>query len=231
MGSKWSYNPVQGGNKYNESSKLVDCRINDYSIYIKCRPLDWAKEAKYITPSYMEAEYTLINGCVKVKCRFTDFSGYRHGYCSQELPAFYAIAPLGSFRYYGGEKPWSEDKEIERRDDLIFWPDAGYPMFKTTESWAAFTNYEDDGFGIGLYVDRCEQVLAGVFDRNGTINNDPSKSSPTSYLAVIKSIRLESFKSLEYSYLLCSGKVSEIRSTFVKNRFLTDNSSLLAYSK
>jgi hypothetical protein len=79
MGSKWSYNPVQGGNKYNESSKLVDCRINDNSIYIKCRPLDWAKEAKYITPAYMEAEYTLINGCVKAKCRFTDFSGYRHG--------------------------------------------------------------------------------------------------------------------------------------------------------
>ncbi len=230
MGSTWSYNPVQGGNKYNESSKLVDCKITSDKIYIKCRPLDWAKEADCITPSYMEATYTLINGCVKTDCRFTDFSDYNHRYCSQELPAFYAIEPLGSFRYYGGNAPWTDDSSITRRDDLIFWPDAGYPNFNTTECWSAFTNYEDDGFGIGLYVAGSESVLAGVFNRNGEISKDPSESSPTSYIAVVRNIELTHFKPLQYSFLLCAGKVSEMRSIFYENRGLTDNSALISYN-
>ena len=40
----WCYNPVQGGDQYNNRSKLVDYVISEdgKSIYVKCRPLDWA---------------------------------------------------------------------------------------------------------------------------------------------------------------------------------------------
>jgi pseudouridine-5'-phosphate glycosidase len=58
------------------------------SIYVKCRPLDWAKK-NVLTPSYMENTYTLCDGYVKVDNRFVDFSGYTHRNADQELPAFY----------------------------------------------------------------------------------------------------------------------------------------------
>ena len=89
MDNDWRYNPVQGGNQFNDASKIVDLRVTDTEIYIKCRPLDWAKEKEYITPSYMEATYSLEDGAVHAKCRFVDFSGWVHGCKSQELPAFY----------------------------------------------------------------------------------------------------------------------------------------------
>jgi hypothetical protein len=54
-GTTWSYNPVQGGDQYNNRSKLIDYRIAEdgQSIYIKRRPLDWAQRNS-LTPSYME---------------------------------------------------------------------------------------------------------------------------------------------------------------------------------
>lgn len=229
LGSKWSYNPVQGGNKFGDASKIVNCKIGRNSIYIKCRPMDWGKDAAAITPSYMEATYTLIDGYVKVDCRFTDFSQWESVMRGQELPAFYAVEPLNSFRYYGGSAPWTGDAEIKREDNLIFWPDAGMPTFEATEYWCAWTNLEGDGFGLGLYVPGISKMLAGVFDRGGKIGDDPSTSSPTSYVAALKTLALKSFVPLEYSYLVAAGNISDIRQTFAVNKDAVDNTALLEY--
>ncbi|NLX92738.1 MAG: hypothetical protein GXZ02_02540 [Clostridiales bacterium] len=229
MGNQWGYNPVQGGNQFNDASKIVDVKIGANSIYIKCRPLDWAKPADCITPSYMEATYTLVNSFVKVDCRFMDYSGWQSIVRGQELPAFYAVEPLNSFRYYGGDAPWMNDSTIKREDALIFWPDAGYPYFTATEYWCAWTNTEADGFGVGLYVPGINDMLAGVHDRGGIIGDDPSTSGPTTYVAAVKSLAIKSFKPLEYSYLVAAGKVSGIRQTFVQNKDVIDNSAMLAY--
>jgi hypothetical protein len=134
MENDWRYNPVQGGNQFNDASKIVDLRVTDTEIYIKCRPLDWAKEKEYITPSYMEATYSLEDGAVHAKCRFVDFSGYPEAESTQEIPAFYCIEPLNNFVYYGGKKPWTNGK-LTNEPDLIFWPDAGYPNFYSKENW------------------------------------------------------------------------------------------------
>ena len=229
MNTKWTYNPVQGGNTYNDASKIVDCKVTADSVYIKCRPMDWAKTAKDITPSYMEATYTLIDGYVKVDCRFVDFSRWESVYMGQELPAFYAVEPLNSFRYYGGSAPWTNDTEILHQDNLIFWPDAGMPTFQATEFWCAWTNMEDDGFGIGLYVPGISNMLAGIYDRGGKIGEDPSTSGPTSYVAAQKALSIKSFVPLMYSYLIAAGNISEIRQTFVQNKDVIDNTKLLNY--
>jgi len=227
--SLWSYNPVQGGNQFGDASKILDCKITSDSIYIKCRPMDWAKHAEDITPSYMEATYTLVDGYVKADCRFVDFSKWESVYRGQELPAFYAVEPLNSFRYYGGSAPWTNDAEILHQDNLIFWPDAGMPTFQATEFWCAWTNLEDDGFGIGLYVPGISNMLAGVAGRGGKIGDDPSTSGPTSYVAAMKALSIKSFVPLEYSYLLAAGNISEIRQTFVQNKDVIDNTPLLNY--
>ena len=213
MDNDWRYNPVQGGNQFNDASKIVDLRVTDTEIYIKCRPLDWAKEKEYITPSYMEATYSLEDGAVHTKCRFVDFSGYPETESTQEIPAFYCIEPLNNFVYYGGKKPWTNGK-LTNEPDLIFWPDAGYPNFYSKENWSAFTGEFEDSFGIGVYVDNEEAFLAGVFEREKTTNEDPSKDGPTSYIAIVKNRIFKSFDPYEYEYYLATGDTTEIRNTF-----------------
>lgn len=213
MDNVWNYNPVQGGNQFGDSSKIVDLRIDDSSIYIKCRPLDWAKEKEHITPSYMEATYKIEGNLVSVSCRFIDFSGYPDYYTSQEIPAFYCIEPFNRYVYYSGDKPWTNDT-LSVEPELIFWPDAGYPNFDSTENWSAFIGEYDDSFGIGIYVPDETRFLAGVFDREKTTNHDPSKDFTTSYIALIKYMNFASYSPIEYEYYISTGNIEEIRSSF-----------------
>ncbi len=214
MGNRWNYNPVQGGNQYNDAAKIVDVRISDNSIYIKCRPLDWAKEKECITPSYMEAEYSLSQGLIKAECRFVDFSGYPTVTTTQECPAFYCVEPLNRFVYYGGSSPWTGDTALSYEDDLIFWPDAGYPNFNATENWAAFTGEFDDSFGIGLYVKNEASFLAGVFARGNCSTKDPATEAPTSYIAAVEVYEFRSFNPTSYEFYLSTGTAQEIRNNF-----------------
>lgn len=209
----WNYNPVQGGNQYNENSKIVDLKIEDNLLYIKCQPLDWAKSSEYITPSYMQAWYTLENGTVHVSCRFVDFSGYAPTVRTQEIPAFYCIEPLNNYVYYAGDKPWTGDK-LTYEKDLIFWPDAGYPNFTSSECWSAFMGEFEDSFGIGLYVPGQDTFLTGVYERGKTSSEDPSCEGPTSYIAVTEDIEFKSFSPFEYEYYIATGTTEEIRDTF-----------------
>ena len=213
MGNVWDYNPVQGGNQYNENSKIIDVRYDESSIYIKCQPLDWAKSAEYITPSYMESTYSIENNNVRVSCRFTDFSGYVANPRDQEIPAFYCIEPFNRFIYYGGDKPWTNDT-LSIEPDLIFWPDAGYPTFSSCENWAAFIGEFEDSFGIGVYVPDETRFLTGVFNRKNTTNPDSSVDNTTSYIAVIRVMTLQSYSPFEYDYYLTTGDTAEIRNNF-----------------
>ena len=215
-GSKWHYNPVQGGNMYNEAAKIVDIRINENNIYIKCRPLDWAKPKEESALSYMEATYSLEKGVVKAVCRFVDFSGYPPSSTdrSQECPAFYCVEPLNRFVYYSGNKPWTNDPDLSYENDLIFWPDAGYPHFKSTENWSAFIGDFDDSFGIGLYVPNDVEFLAGVFMRGECKTSDPATEGSTSYIAAIEKYSFKSFNPTSYTFYLSTGTTDEIRSNF-----------------
>lgn len=214
MDTKWNYNPVQGGNQFNDAAKTVDVRITDESIYIKCRPLDWAKPKEDIAPCYMEATYTLEKGLVKAQCRFVDFSGYPEATTTQECPAFYCIEPFNRFVYYGGEAPWTGDSALSYENELIFWPDAGYPNFYATENWAAFIGDFDDSFGIGLYVDKDIPFLSGVLARGECKTADPAKESPTSYIAAVDSYTFRSFSPTGYEFWLSTGTADEIRNNF-----------------
>ncbi len=214
MGNTWSYNPVQGGNQYNDSSKIVDIRVTDNSVYVKCRPLDWAKSKEHITPSYMEATYEFTHDSVHAECRFVDFSEYNNTEArTQEIPAFYCIEPLNKFVYYAGNNPWS-DEPLATVDDLIFWPDAGYPNYTSSENWAGFTGEFSDSFGIGIYVPGEERFLTGVYQRGTVTSSDPSVESATSYIAVTKDMVLRNYEPFEYEFYITTGDSAEIRNSF-----------------
>ncbi len=141
----------------------------------------------------MEATYSLEKGVVKAICRVVDFSGYPGSSPDrvQECPAFYCVEPLNRFVYYSGDKPWTNDKNLSYENDLIFWPDAGYPHFKSTENWSAFIGDFDDSFGIGLYVPNDVEFLAGVFDRENALQKTPQPKARHHILPHWKDILLK----------------------------------------
>ncbi len=227
-GAAWPYNPVQGGNVYNDPSKIVDLKVTDNYIYIKCRPLDWAREAKYITPTYMEAWYTLEDGMMRANCRFVDFSGYPSLTTNQEVPAFYCVEPLNKFVYYSGGEPWSDSNTQVTRDDLEFWSGRDDQNFPCNENWAAFVGDSSSGYGIGVYSPGQTDFCAGVMERDTlkSLEDDSTQSAElmtgqplanhnsTSYIGVIDSICFQSYTPIAYSYYITTGDVTAIRNKF-----------------
>lgn len=210
-GNTWGYNPVQGGDQYNNRSKLIDYKISDdgKSIYVKCRPLDWAKN-NVMTPSYMENTYTLCGGYVKVDNRFVDFSGYVHRNAHQELPAFYTVSYLSEFVYYAGKDAWTNGA-LSVKKDLLFWAgnSDAYFALSSKEAWCAWVSA--NGYGIGVYTPIAEQLLAGRFSYNGSKD---AGNNATNYVAPLISKTLKSYEPFEYSYYIATGNTEEIRTEF-----------------
>lgn len=233
-GTTWAYNPVQGGDQYNNKSKVIDYVIGDDFIYVKCRPLDWAQNNKY-TYCYMENYYFVKDTYVEVDNRFIDFSSYDHGTARhQELPAFYTISSLDAFSFYNGGAPWTNGA-VTTKYNMPFWggnPDCYFNIQNgNTEVWCAWTNSQN-GKGIGLYSPGTEILLAGR--HNPTGSTDPADDG-TSYVAPLRTFIMENFKPFEYSYLITSGTVNEIRSTFKESKdYLSEDKTgtynLSAYS-
>ena len=226
-GSKWTYNPVQGGDKYGNSSRLIDLEVTATSIYVKAQPQDWSLNGQ-ITPSYMENTYSLQDDCIRVDNRFTDYSGWTHRYAHQELPAFYTVSYLGVFTWYNGEDSWT-DAPLSERESLNFWGDAAYAdqcrfyvKEKNTETWCAWYN-KSSNYGIGLYVPNIDMLYAGRFSYNGSKD---SKNGATNYVAPLNTIMMVSYTPIEYSYLITTGNVSQIRSVFKANKDFASNASL-----
>lgn len=223
--TKWPYNPVQGGDQFGNASRIIDFYAAETSFYVKSQPQDWALDGK-ITPSYMENTYTLYDDHIRVDSRFVDFSGWEHRYSGQELPAFYTVSYLSKFAWYDGVDSW-QDGEISYRDDLQFWgdhdTDCTFPFkLGSTETWCAWVSGDTD-FGVGLYVPNVDVLKAGRYAYNGSMSAD---NDATNYVAPVNVIKLVSFKPLEYSYLITSGSLKDIRDTFKKYKDFTDNSSL-----
>ncbi len=214
----WNYNPVQGGNLYNEASKIVDVKVSENELYIKCRPLDWAKEAVDITPSYMEAWYTFEDGMMRATCRFVDFSGYPSVTTSQELPAFYCVEPLNDFVYYSGGEAWSDSNQKVIRDDLGFWGTATDQDFICNENWAAFVGNGSGGYGVGIYCPGQELFHTGVYYSGDGATHcstlTPAEEDPTSYMGIVDYLHFQSYKPISYCYYIKTGNVDTIRNSF-----------------
>ncbi|MBQ7699102.1 MAG: hypothetical protein IJT49_02030 [Clostridia bacterium] len=223
--TKWTYNPVQGGDQFGNASRLVDLKITDNSVYIKAQPQDWSLNGQ-LTPSYMENTYTLFDDYIKVDNRFTDFSGWEHPYHGQELPAFYTVSYLSRFMWYDGTEPWT-DGTLSYKDDLKFWgtydSECTFPLkVGNTETWCAWVSPQSD-FGIGLYVPNVDVFKAGRYNYN---NSKKASDDATNYVAPVNTIKLISYQPIEYSYLITTGSVDEIRTVFKTNKDFEENASL-----
>lgn len=212
-GALWPYNPVQGGDQFGNRSKLVDFSVRGNSIYVKCRPLDWAQN-NLPTYSYMENRYTLTGEALQVDNRFLDFSGYDHGgKRDQELPAFYTVSYLDTFVYYNGTAPWT-DAPLIREPNLPFWSGNGSCYFKmeegNTETWCAWLS-SNTGYGIGLYTPGVSVLLAGRYNYTGS---KEAFSDSTNYVAPLIRMKMPNYEAFSYRYWIAGGEEEELRALF-----------------
>ena len=219
-GILWPYNPVQGGDQKQNFSHLIDVRFTDTEIYVKTRPMDWAKDRSE-TPFYMENTYTLESDpvygeYVKVINKGTDFSGYKHNNVrDQELPAFYGITPLGKLASYRGNNPW-ENGSVSYNDNLDFWsPGTSENRFKTYENWIAWLN--EDNWGIGLYVPDVTDMLVGRASYTtdfSLIGSQPSLAPNCTYTAPLGHFSMPNYESFGFTYFLKLDNVEYSRALF-----------------
>ena len=226
-GNPWPYNPVQGGNLFAQSSRIIDVQILGASIYVKAQPRDWARTD--IAPCYMENVYTIYSNRIQVDNRFVDFSGFtKHQLTHQELPAFYTIGYLNTFEFYNGTAPWTNG-ELTVEDSLEFWGGSENPYFKlkrgNTETWCAWVNKSDD-YGIGLYVPNVDMFIAGRHAYESDVDATDASSGSCSYVAPINSLRIVSYEDFEYSYLITTGSTQDIRELFNQYKDFEDNEDL-----
>lgn len=248
--TKWSYNPVQGGDrKNNGSDRLIDVEYdeeNDY-IYIVSQSLDWAYvkgntyETIYdgLTYTYYENTYTIKEGndegvaddYVLVDNVMTDFSGWTHGAGGQEIPAVYLVSYFDTLSFYNGVNPWTGDMDnVFYEAELEGWSNAkNFPLYKgNTETWSIWLNTTETGegeqdFGFGTYCPNIQKHIAIRHQYDGS--KDPMANS-TSYVAPSCSIVMQSYKPIEYSYIFATGSFEQIRDVFEENKDFTTNPSL-----
>ena len=171
----------------------------------------------------MENTFTLFDDYVKVDNRFVDYSPYIHPVKHQECPAYYTVSALNRYVYYDGTQDWTNDT-LTYRDDLAFWGDPAQPQINKTfssadaESWSAFVNSDDWGFGV--FAPTAYGVKAGRYEYNGTKD---ATANPTNYIAPLGLFAMPHCEPFSYSFFLATGTTEEMRELFGSLKDSTSN--------
>lgn len=208
---QWCYNPVQGGDQYNNVSQIIDYRLFENYIYVKTRAMDWGRDG-FTTYSYMENRYSLDGTNVMVYNAFEDWSGqHSHGGRTQEMPAVYVHWAFTNFVTYRGQSPWT-GAALKNVNDLPYWggdrsvhDDIEYN--DGTENWSAWVN--DENYGVGVYVPGLTNYVNGTYGDRKDVG-----TSPTNYTSPHVHRSFYSYRRDEYSYVLTVGYVNDMRAMF-----------------
>ncbi len=233
----WPYNPVQGGDQDDNSSQIIDFRVEDNLLYVKTRAMDWGQHNS-TTKSYMENWYTLNDDMLFVKNRFIDWNGFENvtSAINSEMPAVYFAQAFDTFVTYDGIAPWT-GAELDRQKGLGSWADAdgSYTTENPSEGWFAWVN--DDDYGIGMYVPgvryyasgRSQETSAAAHGQNSDAGKSsmlapyrPDKTSDyaqcyvsnTDYTAPVITTTMDAYVPLEYTYVIRVDTVENLRSGF-----------------
>lgn len=253
-GENWKYNPVQGGDQFDNSSQIIDYRIEDNYLYVKVRAMDWAK-SNSTTKSYMENWYVLDDNQLSVKNSFVDWNGFTGEWarCSNEMPAVYLAHGLST---YVSQTASGED----RQTSLAEWAHSGgHVTAGSSEGWFAWVNEED--WGVGVYIPGISNYLSGRAQQTRYTNakigstkiNANAFNSPmlqtgylpttdsaytqcyvqnTSYTAPVLEAAMEEYVPLEYTYVIQVDDLENIRRDFntLEENDAVNNSGLSAWN-
>lgn len=204
--SPWPWNPIQVGDYYGNSSKVLDYKIENHEsgdmLYVKTQPLLWDMKNEP-GQCWFEMWVGLDGNHVSVRNRLTCFRSdntWESKPCHQELPAVYTIGDLGNLYTYVGDTPWENGELTKIKNNGPPWE-----YWNTPEHWAALV--DDKMFGVGVYNKVCDLFCGGYHGTPGGESTDGS----TGYISPLLTVKLEKSSVFEYEYTLIIGSLQEIR--------------------
>ena len=199
----WPWNPIQSGDSYGHPSVVLAKTNDGRTIYLKCRPMQWALR-NVPGQCTLESWITLSNNVAVVSNRLVNMrtdTAKQFQATDQELPAVYTIGALWRLVSYAGDAPFTGDA-------LTNFPVVPPPWqyWNATESWAALV--DSNNWGLGVYNPGSAWFVGGFV---GTPGAGGPRDNPTGYIAPIKYEILDTNIVYTYTYYLILGTVSQIR--------------------
>lgn len=206
------WNPIQSGDCYNNTAKVLEHSNDGKVIHIKCRPMQWPLNN---VPGECDFEswFRLDGNIVRARCQLTNRRSDKTQYPArtQELPAVYTNGKWYKLVSYLGDRPFTKAKPtvLVDRNDGKGWP---WRNFYTPEHWVALV--DESNQGLGLY-------LPGACGFTGGFAGEPKgsgepKSSQTGYMGVTIPEILDHNIVYTYDYQLIVGSLEEIRAYVYK---------------
>ena len=199
------WNPIQTGDDFGHTSRVIECRNDGRSIYVKLVPLQWPLrkiEGECTFESWLE----LDGNAVRARARLTNARADKTQYPArdQELPAAYFNAPFHRLVSYTGDRPFTGGKVTELPVKGAI---AGmWSGWSATERWSAWLN--NDGWGIGVWSPGTTEMIGGFSGKPGT---GGALDAPTAYVAPRRREILDAGIAYDFRYALVLGTVDEIR--------------------
>lgn len=153
----FGWDPVLGGDKYNQGTPTLVQALTSTSLYTKAQPLQWNPDDKGGGPGQpvlgdvmVEQTITPVSGharAFKVHYKITHLGSDLHGNAQQEFPAVYVNADYNQFIYYGGTAPWTNGALSTMQFQPLGTPG---PILYLPEHWGAHVNTQS--VGLTVYV-------------------------------------------------------------------------------
>ena len=206
------WNPIQSGDCFFNTSKVVESRFDKDSAYIKCIPMQWALD-NYPGDCFFEVKAKLNGKTVEVVSGIINNREDKNQYTgSTETPALYTNG-----RYYRGVTYLGDEPFTNAPLTVICDKD------KTKRRWAWHTNYpseywmalvDDNDYGVGLYCPGTARVAVGFApDDPNFMGWGTEKDDQTGYIAPFQDLVFDYNIKHEYKYTLILGDLNFIRQT------------------
>ncbi len=206
--SPWPWNPTAAGDRFGNTSQVLQWTNDTQTIYVKSSPLQWALDDVPGECTF-EAWYQLSGNAVQVRNRLTNNRSDQTEYPArgQELPSIYAISQLNLLYAYTNEFPFTGDNVAEVPIGTTA------TKFFATENWAALLN--DAQWGLGVFEPNVYTFGGALFGSN--MSGGPT-SSNTAYVSPHPEEIIDYNLAYQFQYSLVLGTLSDIRTYAYANR-------------
>lgn len=167
----FGWNPVQGGDEYNDGSPVLSQSLAPDSLYIKAQPYQWNPNDKGGGPGqpvlgdvYVESTVSAVTDhafTFKVHFKITHFGTDQHANSIQEFPAVYVNLATDRFLSDSSTTPWTNATIAPYTMPQL--PN-GSPTLYASEQWGAFVDSGD--LGLTVFVPGMAPYIGG-FDAAG----------------------------------------------------------------
>lgn len=158
----WGWNPVQGGDRYNQGSQVLSTAVDAQGVIVRSRPLQWmptGTQAPVPTEVVIEQRISPVPGHLRawrVDFRVENESTATRLVAVQELPAVYAGLAYQRLATYEGRAPWTGGALTVSTPAPLGEP----PIHRhSTEHWFALV--DDRAQGLALYAPGSYASLSG----------------------------------------------------------------------